>query len=63
MIKPKNLNARLSSDVNDNDEKLDNYKMICTNCKHKKTIKKISDDIFEINNRRKDLEERYKKMR
>ena len=37
--------------------------MICTNCKHKKTIKKLSDDIFEINNRRKDLEERYKKMR
>jgi hypothetical protein len=37
--------------------------MICTNCKHKKTIKKLSDDIIEINNRRKDLEERYKKMR
>ena len=38
MIKIKNLNGRFSSDAHDQDEKLDNYQMISTNCKYKKAI-------------------------
>lgn len=41
----------------------DHYKMITINCKFKKTIKGMLKELKNINNRRKDLEDRYQQMR
>ena len=37
--------------------------MIAINCKYKKTIRKLLNDLKQINTRRKDLEEKYSEMR
>jgi hypothetical protein len=37
--------------------------MITINCKFKKTIKGMLKELKNINNRRKDLEDRYQQMR
>lgn len=48
---------------NHEENDVDHYKMITINCKFKKTIKGMLKELKNINNRRKDLEDRYQQMR
>jgi hypothetical protein len=45
------------------EEQLDIYKMLATNCKFKKTIHKLLEDLKGVNKQRKELEENYSQMR
>lgn len=58
-----NRSSVLEHDHAHEDTDLDHYKMITINCKFKKTIKGMLKDLKNINNRRKDLEDRYSTMR
>ena len=65
--RPAMVNQGKKSSIIDNqnkdEESVDHYKMITINCKFKKTIKDMLKDLKEINNKRKDLEDRYQQMR
>ena len=50
-------------DHNHDENDVDHYQMITINCKFKKTIKNMLKELKNINNRRKDLEDRYQQMR